>query len=72
MTYTEYLTSIKAKPVKDFNALVEGKNLSHFCRVFNIPLRTAQDWKSGKRIPPPYILELLGFAIINEKNAIEH
>ncbi len=32
---------------------------SEISRRFNIPLRTVQDWKSGKRKPPEYVLNML-------------
>ena len=36
-----------------------------FSRTYNIPKRTIQNWESGKRTPPPYVLEML-------ENAIKH
>ena len=31
-----------------------------FSRQYNIPYRTIQDWESGSRVPPDYVIELLG------------
>ena len=36
-----------------------GLTVREFADVFKIPLRTVQDWNSGKRACKPYILELL-------------
>ena len=33
------------------------KELSEAC--FDIPLRTIQDWESGKRTPPLYVVKLI-------------
>ena len=33
------------------------KELCEAC--FDIPLRTIQDWESGKRTPPPYVVKLI-------------
>lgn len=52
----------------DFPQLVEhsGGNLSALCRLFNIPLRTAQRWAAGERQPTEYLIELIGYAMISE------
>lgn len=50
----------------DFAALVEGKNLSAFCRAYNIPLRSAQNWQNGARKAPGYVVQMIGFALIAE------
>lgn len=36
-----------------------GITQSEFAARYNIPLRTVQNWETGKRIPPTYIIELL-------------
>ncbi len=43
------------------NAIREASGLSRaaFCRKYNIPIRTMEDWEAGRRIPPQYILEWL-------------
>lgn len=32
-------------------------------RRFNIPIRTVQDWVSGRRLPPNYVVEMLEEAL---------
>lgn len=32
---------------------------SELARRFEIPLRTVQDWYSGRRTPPPYVVNML-------------
>lgn len=51
----------------DFSKLVElgGGNLSALCRSYKIPFRTAQKWMSGERHPSPYIIELVGYALLS-------
>jgi hypothetical protein len=61
---TDTLTVIWDVAHEDIAALFFGKNLSALSRKYNIPLRTLQDWQCGKRTPPLYILQLLGFAMI--------
>ena len=58
---------IHAVSRNDFPQLVElyGGNLSAMCRLFNIPLRTAQAWAAGERDPSPYLMCLIGFALIS-------
>lgn len=34
-------------------------NQSELSRKFNIPLRTIQNWYSGSRIPPCYVVEMM-------------
>ena len=36
-----------------------------FAMRYNIPKRTIENWETGKRTPPPYVLEML-------ENAIKH
>ena len=42
-----------------------GLTQEMFAMRYNIPKRTIQNWESGKRNPPPYVLEML-------ENAIKH
>lgn len=35
-----------------------GLSQSSFARYFNIPLRTVQDWCSGRRVCPPYVVAM--------------
>ena len=59
---------IYAVSKSDFPKIVElsGGNLSEMCRWLNIPLRTAQAWAAGDRTPSPYIIEMIGFALISQ------
>lgn len=59
---------IYAVSKSDFPKIVElsGGNLSELCRRLNIPLRTAQAWAAGDRMPSPYIIEMIGFALISQ------
>lgn len=50
----------------DFAALVEDKNLSAFCRAYNIPRRSAQNWQNGARKAPGYVVQMIGYALIAE------
>lgn len=36
-----------------------GISRTEFSRRYGIPLRTLEDWESGKRTPPPYVITLL-------------
>lgn len=36
-----------------------GLTVREFAEWFKIPLRTVQDWNSGKRAIKPYVLDLL-------------
>lgn len=58
---------IYAVSKSDFPKIVElsGGNLSELCRLLNIPLRTAQAWALGERKPSPYIIQMIGFALIS-------
>ena len=40
-----------------------GMNRTQFCEYFNIPYRTVQDWESGRRVMPEYVLRLLEYRI---------
>ena len=36
-----------------------GLSQRGFSAAYNIPLRTIEDWESGRRKPPEYLLQLL-------------
>lgn len=44
-----------------------GMNRTEFCEYFNIPYRTVQDWESGRRVMPEYVLRLLEYRIRTDK-----
>lgn len=35
-------------------------------RLGGIPLRTIQDWEGEKRVPPPYVVELIAYRAEND------
>lgn len=36
-----------------------GMSRAEMSRVFEIPIRTLEDWDNGKRTPPPYVQKLI-------------
>lgn len=44
-----------------------GISRAEMSRQMEIPLRTIEDWESGKRTPPPYVAKL----IIEKLNTIK-
>lgn len=40
-----------------------GLTQKAFSERLNIPKRTIEDWETGKRVPPPYVVELIAFRI---------
>ncbi|HEM6089758.1 TPA: hypothetical protein U2B88_001822 [Streptococcus suis] len=40
---------------------------AEFARKFDIPVRTLEDWDSGKRVPPIYVKKLIGYVIYMEQ-----
>ena len=44
----------------EFKEILKMYNLSqtNFAKKFNIPLRTVQNWVSGSRKPPEYLLQM--------------
>ena len=44
--------------IKEMRILLQVSR-TEFSRLYHIPLRTLEDWESGKRNPPNYVLELL-------------
>ena len=47
----------------------EYLNLSRaaFSRIYKIPIRTLENWESGERTPPDYLLYLLERAVLEDK-----
>lgn len=37
-----------------------------YSAYFGIPVRTVEDWDTGKRVPPPYLLELMAYKLEKE------
>lgn len=44
--------------IKEMRLLLQVSR-TEFSIQYHIPLRTLEDWESGKRNPPNYVLELL-------------
>ena len=44
--------------IKEMRLLLQVSR-TEFSRQYHIPLLTLEDWESGKRNPPNYVLELL-------------
>lgn len=44
-----------------------GMNMKQYSEYFKIPYRTVQDWKSGVRKCPAYLLELMEYKLKKEK-----
>lgn len=55
--------------MKTFKDLLAEHNISQsqFSREFEIPLRTVQNWVSGERKPPDYLLKLIEFKLKNKE-----
>ena len=55
--------------MKTFKDLLTEYNISQsqFSREFEIPLRTVQNWVSGERKPPDYLLNLIEFKLKNKE-----
>ena len=46
-----------------------GLSQSAFGKRYNIPVRTIQDWESGRRKAPIFVLELLERAVVEDSKA---
>lgn len=46
-----------------------GLSQAAFGEKYNIPVRTIQDWESGRRQAPVYVLVLLERAVIEDSKA---
>ena len=52
----------KIKKMRKMTGLSQVK----FSKKYNVPVRTLQDWEAGKSNPPPYVIELLEFKIMQD------
>ncbi len=43
-----------------------GMTQKAFSEYFNIPIRTIEDWNTGKRNPPEYVVDLIEYKLIKE------
>lgn len=46
-----------------------GMNRKEFAEYLHIPYRTMTEWERGNRQMPDYVMELIAYKIVNEKNA---
>ncbi len=44
-----------------------GENRTEFSKHIGIPVRTIEDWESGRRTPPEYIPRLIAYQMEYEK-----
>ncbi len=67
-TLTLVFDEIEAAQKNDLAALLHahGIKLSNFCRMFDIPRSTANQWINTDRTAPPYILQMAAFILISE------
>lgn len=56
--------------VKEMRDLL-GMSQKAFAEMYKIPKRTIEEWESGRRNPAPYILELLEYKVIRDKEGRE-
>ena len=54
MTAAERIKAIRQKT---------GMTQAEFAAEFEIPRRTLENWESGSRTPPPYLIKLLSIAV---------
>ena len=51
-----------SKRIKDIRART-GLSQKKFAAKYEIPSRTIEDWETGKRVPPEYVVKLLERAV---------
>ena len=44
-----------------------GMQRTSFVARYNLVYRTVTEWERGQRVPPPYLLDLLAFAVITDR-----
>ena len=55
-----------AKRIRELRESV-GENRTEFSKHTGIPVRTIEDWESGRRTPPEYIPRLIAYQLEYEK-----
>ena len=55
-----------AKRIRELRESV-GENRTEFSKHTGIPVRTIEDWESGRRTPPEYIPRLLAYQLKYEE-----
>ena len=48
-----------------------GLSQARFGEAYHIPKRTVQDWESGRRTPPDYVVDLLAFKVQNDLKKLQ-
>lgn len=51
--------------IKEMRTLL-GISRAEFSRKYKIPIRTLEDWESGRREPPTYVLNLLERVVVED------
>lgn len=51
--------------IKDLRAMAKLSQ-REFSEYFGIPKRTIEDWDSGKRTPPDYLVDLIAYKLEKE------
>ena len=44
-----------------------GGSRAEFTRIYNIPVRTVENWEAGTREAPAYVKELIDYSLLIEK-----
>lgn len=55
-----------ARQIKELRESV-GENRREFSEHIGIPIRTLEDWESGRRTPPEYLPRLIAYQLKYEK-----
>lgn len=67
---SEQKTDTKVMKVSEIRAMT-GLSQSKFAALFDIPVRTLQDWEQERRLPPPYVpgmmLKILKYEYFNKE-----
>lgn len=58
-----YIYSVRT--VSDVRA-ASGLSRAAFCRTYNVPIRSMQDWELGQRVPSEYSVRLLAYAVLSD------
>jgi putative transcriptional regulator len=45
---------------------ISGLSRATFCKKYNIPIRTVEDWDWGKKIPSEWVLDLLERVVMED------
>jgi DNA-binding transcriptional regulator YiaG len=56
------------KTIKDI-CIEYGLSQTALAKRFGIPLRTVQDWHSGRRVPPEYVVSMMIEILERERQA---